>query len=73
MSMRCKQCAESFPKGQPYDMWEVRRQHVSPLDADSMSTSVNMEDAGVFCSRKCLADYLKVDDRSGVFDLGGRK
>ena len=73
MSMRCKQCAESFPKGQPYDMWEVRRQHVSPLDADSVTTNINMEDAGVFCSRKCLADYLKVGDRSGVFDLGGRK
>ena len=38
MSMRCKQCAESFPKGQPYDMWEVRRQPVSPLDADSVTT-----------------------------------
>ena len=73
MSMRCKQCAESFPKGQPYDMWEVRRQHVSPLDADSITANVNMEDAGVFCSRKCLTDYLKAGDRSGVFDLGGRK
>ena len=57
MSMRCKQCAESFPKGQPYDMWEVRRQPVSALDAESMTTTVNMEDAGVFCSRKCLPDY----------------
>lgn len=73
MSMRCKQCAESFPKGQPYDMWEVRRQHVSPIDAESMTANVNMEDAGIFCSRKCLTDYLKSGDRSGVFDLGGRK
>jgi len=73
MSMRCKQCAESFPKGQPYDMWEVRRQHVSPTDAESLTANVNMEDAGVFCSRKCLTDYLKAGDRSGVFDLGGRK
>ena len=73
MSMRCKQCAESFPKGQPYDMWEVRRMHVSPIDADSLTTNVNMEDAGLFCSRKCLIDYLKVGDRSGVFDLGARK
>jgi hypothetical protein len=71
--MRCKQCAESFPKGQPYDMWEVRRQHVSPVDAESMTANVNMEDAGIFCSRKCLTDYLKAGDRSGVFDLGGRK
>ncbi len=73
MSMRCKQCAESFPKGQPYDMWEVRRQHVSPVDVDSLTTTVNMEDAGVFCSRKCLSDYLTAGDRSGVFDLGRRK
>jgi hypothetical protein len=72
MSMRCKQCAESFPKGQPFDMWEVRRMHVAPVDADSLATNVNMEDAGVFCSRKCLADYLKAGDRSGMFDLGRR-
>jgi hypothetical protein len=73
MSMRCKQCAESFPKGQSYDMWEVRRMHVAPADTESMTTNVNLEDAGVFCSRKCLTDYLKAGDRSGVFDLGGRK
>ena len=73
MSMRCKQCAESFPKGQPYDMWEVRRMHVAPIDVDSMTSNINMEDAGVFCSRECLGNYLKADDRSGVFDLGGRK
>lgn len=73
MSMRCKQCAEPFPKGQAYDMWEVRRQHVSPADAESLTTNVHMEDAGLFCSRKCLTDYLKAGDRSGVFDLGGRK
>jgi hypothetical protein len=24
----------------------------------------------LFCSRKCLGDYLKAGDRSGVFDLG---
>jgi hypothetical protein len=54
-------------------MWEVRRMHVSPVDAESLTTNINMEDAGLFCSRKCLADYLKVGDRSGVFDLGGRK
>ncbi len=73
MSMRCKQCAESFPKGQPYDLWEVRRMHVAPIDVDSMTSNINMEDAGVFCSRECLGDYLKVGDRSGVFDLGARK
>lgn len=73
MSMRCKQCAESFPKGQPYDMWEVRRQHVAPGDAEGLTSNIHMEDAGLFCSRKCLTDYLKAGDRSGVFDLGGRK
>jgi hypothetical protein len=54
-------------------MWEVRRMHVAPTGGESRTANVNMEDAGVFCSRKCLADYLKVGDRSGVFDLGGRK
>jgi hypothetical protein len=54
-------------------MWEVRRMHVSPVDAESLTANFNMEDAGLFCSRKCLTDYLKVGDRSGVFDLGGRK
>jgi len=73
MSMRCKQCAESFPKGQSYTMWEVRREQVIPADNESMTHSVHMEDAGVFCSRKCLTDYLKAGDRSGVFDLGSRK
>jgi hypothetical protein len=73
MSMRCKQCAESFPKGQPHDLWEVRRMHVAPMDAEGLTSNVNMEDAGVFCSRKCLSDYLKVGDQSGLFDLGARK
>jgi hypothetical protein len=30
-----------------------------------------MEDSGLFCSRKCLGDYLRSGERSGVFDLGG--
>ena len=38
-----------------------------------MTSNVNMEDAGVFCSRKCLTDYLKVGDHSGMFDLGARR
>lgn len=25
MSMRCKQCAESFPSNQPFDVFELRR------------------------------------------------
>ncbi len=51
----------------------MRRQHVTPIDAESLTANVQMEDAGIFCSRKCLTDYLKAGDRSGVFDLGGRK
>ena len=70
MSMRCKQCGESFPKNQPFDMFELRRSKVLPADAEAMTSSVHLEDAGLFCSRKCLADYLKAGDRSGLFDLG---
>ena len=70
MSMRCKQCAETFPKNQPFDMFELRRNKVLPADAEAMTSSVHLEDAGLFCSRKCLGDYLKAGDRSGVFDLG---
>jgi hypothetical protein len=28
-----------------------------------------IEDGGMFCSRKCLSDYLSSRDKSGVFDL----
>lgn len=73
MNMRCKQCAESFPANQPFTMWEVRRAQVMPADNEGMANHVHLEDAGVFCSRKCLTDYLKAGDRSGVFDLGTRK
>lgn len=71
--MRCKHCGEGFPKGQPFNMWEVRRSEVSPGDAEGLTTHVHLEDAGVFCSRQCLTNYLKSGDKSGVFDLGGRK
>ena len=67
--MTCKQCGESFPKNQPYDVFELRRHKVLPADADGMTSTVMQEDAGVFCSRKCLGDHIKVADRSGVFDL----
>ena len=30
-----------------------------------------IEDGGMFCSRKCLTDFLSSRDKSGVFDLGG--
>ena len=73
MSMRCKQCAEPFPTGQPFDMFEMRRQHVLPTGDDAVRSSVHLEDAGLFCSRKCLSDYLKAGDKSGIFDLGGMR
>jgi hypothetical protein len=71
MSMRCKQCAESFPKGQPFDVFEFRRHKFVAADSEGMTHSDMIEDGGMFCSRKCLGDYLKGSDRSGVFDLGG--
>ena len=71
MSMRCKQCGESFPKNQPFDLFELRRNKVLPADPEGMTHSVHIEDGGIFCSRKCLGDFLKAGDRSGVFDLGG--
>ena len=71
MSMRCKQCAESFPKNQPFDVFELRRHKMLPADPDGMTHSDQLEDGGLFCSRKCLGDYLKSGERSGVFDLGG--
>ena len=68
--MTCKQCGESFPKNQPYDAFELRRHKMLPADSDGMTHSDQFVDAGLFCSRKCIGDYLKSDDRSGVFDLG---
>ncbi len=71
MSMRCKQCAESFPKNQPYDLFELRRHKFLPADPDGMTQSDVIEDGGMFCSRKCVTDFLNSRDKSGVFDLGG--
>lgn len=68
MSMHCKQCGESFPKGQPFDTFELRRHKMFPSE-DGMTHSDQIEDGGVFCSRECLGDYLKSNDKSGVFDL----
>lgn len=73
MSMRCKQCGESFPKNQPYDLFELRRHNYLPADPQSTSYSGFIEDGGTFCSRKCLSDYLKASDKSGVMDLGARR
>ena len=71
MSMRCKQCAEAFPKNQPFDMFELRRHKLLPADPDGMTHADTIEDSGIFCSRKCLTDYLGSGDKSGVFDLAG--
>lgn len=73
MSMRCKQCAESFPKNQPYDLFELRRHKYLPADPEGTTHSDMLEDGGTFCSRKCLADYLKSSDKSGLMDLGSMR
>ena len=66
--MRCKTCGEPFPKGKSYDVWEIKRQYVEP-DQTGESAHVHVEDAGVFCSRSCVKEYLRSGDRSGVFGL----
>ena len=73
MSMRCKQCGEAFAKNQPFDVFEFRRHKFLPADNDGMTHTDTIEDAGVFCSRKCVRDYLGVGDKSGVFDLSGMR
>ncbi|HEX7281158.1 MAG TPA: hypothetical protein VF239_03820 [Vicinamibacterales bacterium] len=70
MSMTCKKCGESFPRNQPFDMFEYRRHKFIPADADGMLNADVIEDGGMFCSRKCLTDFLNSRDKSGVFDLG---
>jgi len=65
--MHCKQCGEAFPRNQKYDMWSLRKDHVMPMDAEGLVNSVQLEDAGIFCCRKCIFDYLKPSERSGVF------
>jgi len=66
--MRCKQCGAPFSKTEPYDVFELKRQYVQP-DQGGQSWHVHLEDAGVFCSRTCLKDFLRSGDKSGVFDL----
>lgn len=69
MSMRCKKCGESFPAKGPFGVFEFRRHKLLPADSEGMTTTDTLEDAGAFCSRKCLADYLSSQDKSGVFNL----
>ncbi len=73
MSMRCKQCSESFPKNQPFDLFEMRRHKLLPADPDGMTHTSIVEDGGMFCSRKCLGDYLRSGDKWGMFDLGSMR
>jgi len=69
MSMRCKKCGESFAKKGPFDVFEFRRHKLLPADSDGMIHTDTLEEAGSFCSRKCLTDFLGSQDKSGVFDL----
>jgi len=71
--MHCKQCGESFPKNQPFDVFELRRHTYLPADPDSTIHNSMIEDGGTFCSRKCLNDYLKKSDKSGVMDLSSTR
>lgn len=70
MSMQCKQCGESFPKNQPFDLFEFRRHKYLPADKTTMAHSDMLEDGGTFCSRKCLGDYLKSTEKSEGLDFG---
>ena len=40
-----------------------------PADGDGIIHTDTLEEAGTFCSRKCLTDYLSSQDVSGVFNL----
>ena len=71
--MHCKQCGESFPKNQPYDLFELRRHTYLPADPQSTTHNAVLADGGAFCSRNCLADYLKAIDKSAASELGSRR
>ena len=73
MSMRCKKCGESFPTKQPFDVFEFRRHKLLPADPEGTMHNDLLEDGGTFCSRKCLGDYLKASDKSGLMDLGSMR
>ncbi len=67
--MRCKKCAESFIQSSPYEVYEFRRHKLLPADGEGILHTDTIEEAGTFCSRKCLSDYLASHDKSGVFNL----
>jgi hypothetical protein len=66
--MQCKQCGEAFPKAEPHDIWELRRQYVAP-QREGEGRQLYLEDAGVFCSRNCVREYLGAGNKSGIFNL----
>jgi hypothetical protein len=67
--MQCKQCGEALSKNEAHDIWELRRQYVAPVQREGESRQMYLEDAGVFCSRNCLRDYLGAGNKSGIFSL----
>ena len=67
--MRCKKCGESFPDKKPFEVYEFRRHKLLPADGVGIIHTDTHEEAGTFCSRKCLTDYLSSQDVSGVFNL----
>lgn len=69
MSIQCKKCGEVFATNQPFEVYEFRRHKLMPADNDGMIHTDTLEEAGAFCSTKCLTDYLSSQDMSGVFDL----
>jgi hypothetical protein len=70
--MRCKQCGDAFSKTEPHDLWELKRQYIQHTPS-GVGANVHTEDAGVFCSRTCLREYLRTGEKSGIFDLPGKK
>ena len=69
MNLQCKKCGESFETTKPFDLFEFRRHKLLPADSEGMTHTDTVEEAGAFCSRKCLSDYLASKDVSGVFNL----
>jgi hypothetical protein len=67
--MQCKQCGEVFSKSEGHDIWELRRQYVAPVREEASAPQLYLEDAGIFCSRNCLRDYLGAGNKSGIFNL----
>ena len=67
--MRCKKCGESFESMKPFAVYEFRRHKLLPADSGGIIHTDTVEEAGTFCSRKCLSDYLSSQDKSGVFNL----